>query len=152
MKTTSLSPFSQASGLMLILMLCPVIALAQGQEDLDVTMRMVLDDNELSERVVQELELPEPMQVAPGRPGFEGRDQATEARSQGRALGEQISEQARGNREELPAGRADGKLDLPPELPPGLDDVQEPLPDQNDLPDPDELLDQDLLTQPELND
>ncbi len=159
MTMSGLPGYGQRLGLLVVLALLPVAAFAQGQDDLDVTMRMVLDDDDLSERVVQELELPDVMQVAPapGRPEFDGREQAAEARSQGRALGEQISEQARSNREELPVGRADGQLDLPP----GLDDTRDQLPDLepdlgqdpilDELPESDDLLDQDLLTEPELS-
>lgn len=158
MKVKGLGQSPQRIGMLVILAFSPAAALAQEQHDLDVTMRMVLEDEELSERVVQELELPEPVRMgpAPGRPEFEGRDHAAEARSLGRALGEQISEQARSNREELPVGRADGELGLPP----GLDGLPDSVPDLepdldtdpilDGLPDSGELLDQDLLTEPDL--
>lgn len=142
--------------------LSPAAVLAQAGDDLDVTMRMVLDDDELTERVVQQLELPEPVGMESDRAPreFDGADQAAEARGQGRALGEQISEQVRGNREELPVGRGDGRL----ELPPALDDIRDDLPDLDpdagdggglpdvgDLPDSGDLLDQDLLNDPALD-
>lgn len=156
---TRLPSFSPRLGLVMILALCPLASLAQERGDLDVTMRMVLDDNELSERMVQELELPEPVHMAPGqapdRPEFDGRDQAADARSQGRALGQQISEQARSNREELPVGRPDDRLELPPGLddgrggPPGRGPGRRP--DLDELPKPDEVVGPDRLSEPDLD-
>ena len=86
------------------------------ENELDVTMRMVVDDEDLSGRVVQELQLPEPARLLRGAdgPGAVGRERAAEARERGRALGREISEEARGNRSELRGGKPDEGLEPPP--------------------------------------
>lgn len=94
-------------------LLAPGSLLAQG-DDLDVTMRMVADDAELTDRVIQELELPEPQSRA--LPDDNGRrpGQADDLREQGRALGRQISEEARGRREERAVGGPGNAPEFPP--------------------------------------
>ncbi|MBS3805195.1 MAG: hypothetical protein KGY54_11635 [Oleiphilaceae bacterium] len=112
----------------LCLMAMSANLMAQSPDDLDVTMRMVIDDEDLSGRVVQELQLPEPAMNQSGgaERGSNGRARAEEAREQGRALGRQISEEARGKREDLPAGRRvdntdRGLSDTEPDLDSGPD-------------------------------
>ena len=96
-----------------------------ANDDLDVTMRMVTDDEELTDSVVREIELPRAIERPdnPGKSGSPGLDAASEARERGREFGESMSEKARQSRELIK-----GKPELPerperPELPdaPGLD-------------------------------
>ncbi|WP_349343848.1 hypothetical protein [Marinobacter sp. MMG032] len=110
-------------GFLMVGLLIPVTALAN--EDLDVTMRMVTDDAELTDSVVREIELPRAIESPenPGKSGSRGPDAASEARERGREFGESMSEKARQSRELI-----EGKPELPerperPELPdaPGLD-------------------------------
>lgn len=85
-------------------------------DDLDVTMRMVLDDAELTNSVVREIELPmvTPSELPKGKAKAEagaGFDPANDARTSGRELGQSVAEDAR---------RANGRSDLrrkKPELP-----------------------------------
>lgn len=108
----------------LVLGFClPATTLAD--DDLDVTMRMVTDDAELTDSVVREIELPRAIERPenPGKSGSRGLDAASEARERGREFGESMSEKARQSRELI-----QGKPELPerperPELPdaPGLD-------------------------------
>lgn len=123
-----------------LLMLAPTALRAQESSGLDVTMRMVVDDEELSGRVVQELQLPEPSRLRDGEaePGSAGRERSAEAREQGRALGREISQEARSNRSDLRRGGPEKGLGLPsvdrpekgnerPEVgqPPGLNGLPE---------------------------
>ncbi|WP_228739599.1 hypothetical protein [Marinobacter arenosus] len=68
-------------------------------DDLDVTMRMVLDDAELTESVVREIELPmaNPSELQRGQsaPNLES---AQDARNSSREFGKSIAEDARGAR------------------------------------------------------
>ena len=110
-------------GLLMLGLLVPATTLAN--DDLDVTMRMVTDDEELTDSVVREIELPRAIGKPgnPGESGSRGLDAASEARERGREFGESMSEKARQSRELIK-----GKPELPerperPELPdaPGLD-------------------------------
>ncbi|PPI82538.1 hypothetical protein KEHDKFFH_18760 [Marinobacter maroccanus] len=110
-------------GLLVVGFWVPATTLAN--DDLDVTMRMVTDDAELTDSVVREIELPRAIEKPdnPGKSGSPGRDAASEARERGREFGESMSEKARQSRELIK-----GKPELPerperPELPdaPGLD-------------------------------
>ncbi|MEE3170128.1 MAG: hypothetical protein VX324_08375 [Pseudomonadota bacterium] len=101
-----------------------------ASDDLDVTMRMVTDDAELSESVVRELELPR-LDSSPAVGGnadadSRGLDTAEQARERGRAFGQEMSERARESRD-LTQG-VPGRPEAPdrpqrPELPetPGRD-------------------------------
>lgn len=111
------------TGLLMVGFWIPATALAN--DDLDVTMRMVTDDAELTDSVVREIELPRTIErpESPGKSGDRGLDAASEARERGREFGESMSEKARQSREMIK-----GKPELPerperPELPdaPGLD-------------------------------
>ncbi|WP_373001963.1 hypothetical protein [Marinobacter sp.] len=107
-------------GLLMVGFWVPVTTLAN--DDLDVTMRMVTDDAELTDSVVREIELPRAIERPdnPGKSGSRGLDAASEARERGREFGESMSEKARQSRELIK-----GKPERPerPELPdaPGLD-------------------------------
>jgi len=110
-------------GLLMLGFWVPATTLAN--DDLDVTMRMVTDDAELTDSVVREIELPRAIEKPenPGESGSRGLDTASEARERGREFGESMSEKARQSRELIK-----GKPELPerperPELPdaPGLD-------------------------------
>lgn len=98
---------------------------AHAQEDLDVTMRMVLDEQTLTESVVREIELPEPATVE--RPGemtesrdAPGMDVSRDAREQGRGFGQDMAEQARDSSRERPDR---------PDLPEQVQDARENLPE-----------------------
>lgn len=119
------------AGLVTSVLLAPASAMAQDRDDLDVTMRMVVDDEDLTDNVVQELQLPEPAASGqkPSESGARGRERAEEAREQGRALGRQISEEARGRREDRAPGRPGDDLDPPSGNPGGDRDDAPPRPD-----------------------
>ena len=61
-------------------------------DDLDVTMRMVTDDDSLTDSVVREIELTRPIMLD-ARPG--NSEDAKEARENGREFGQSVAEQAR---------------------------------------------------------
>lgn len=107
--------------------------MAQARDDLDVTMRMVVDDEELTNSVVREIELPEPMpQGSPVRPDRPDIETALDAIEQGREIGETASERASEAREVIDSERpSDDLLDSLP----GEDDI-------TDLPGTDDLLDE----------
>ncbi|MDX1457409.1 MAG: hypothetical protein R3276_07445 [Marinobacter sp.] len=115
---------------------------AHAQDDLDVTMRMVTDDESLGSSFVQELELPEPATNAETA-NFDGSpalDMAQEARESGRAVTETLAEQSRESRDalgtELPGELLD-VLEPEPDSPgldlPGLEDPDLPLVDEDKL-------------------
>lgn len=64
-----------------------------ADDDLGVTMRMVTDDETLTESVVREVELREPVGLKPSE------NPAREAREKGREFGQSASERAREIRE-----------------------------------------------------
>ncbi|SFR83373.1 hypothetical protein SAMN05216203_3398 [Marinobacter daqiaonensis] len=126
-------------------LLSPTSLLAQGRDDLDVTMRMVVDDEDLSDGLVQELQLPASPLARQNERGAKGRQDAEDMREQGRALGRRISEEARDRREERPLGKPGDGLDLPGDSPrddiggerpgPGMDPGNRPeRPDQGARP------------------
>lgn len=78
--------------------LCGVLLLGTplpllADDDLGVTMRMVTDDEKLTESVVKEIELREPVGLKPTE------NPAREARERGREFGRSASERAREIRE-----------------------------------------------------
>ena len=114
---------------------------AYAGDDLDVTMRMVLDDQDLTKSVVREIQLPEP--PAAERAAPEARDKAgaglesaEDARDQGRAFGQEMADQAR---ESANVNRdVPDKPDVPaakperperPELPAAVDEIRDKLPE-----------------------
>jgi hypothetical protein len=86
-------------GALTLVAIIPTTVLAS--EDLDVTMRMVTDDAELSESVVRELELPrlDSSPAVGGNADSRGLDTAEQARERGRAFGQEMSERARESRD-----------------------------------------------------
>ena len=90
-----------------VLLATPVVAVAN--DDLDVTMRMVSDDNDLTESVVREIELSEPVALErrngeagkpPGTPGAErGLEESRDARDRGRDAARSAAERAKDVRE-----------------------------------------------------
>ncbi|GGY83331.1 hypothetical protein [Marinobacter zhanjiangensis] len=104
MNMTRRSP-SFLTSLVAVLLLSPASLMAQDGDDLDVTMRMVADDDDLSEGLIQELQLPESPTDIARKGGEDRRDRADNLREQGRSLGREISEEARGRREERSVGR-----------------------------------------------
>ncbi|MEQ9545858.1 MAG: hypothetical protein RIK85_07615 [Marinobacter sp.] len=120
--------------------------MAQARDDLDVTMRMVVDDEDLTNSVVREIELPEPMITGrserpgtPARPERPDIETALDAMERGQDIGESASERASEARELIDSDRpgSDDLLDLLP----GKDDITD-LPGTGDLlDDAGELLD-----------
>jgi len=107
--------------------------MAQARDDLDVTMRMVVDDEDLSNSVVREIELPEPMVSGrperPGKPETPARPErpdietALDAMERGQEIGESASERASEARELIDSER------------PGSDDFLDSLPGKDDITD-----------------
>lgn len=101
---------------------------ASASEDLDVTMRMVTDDEALTDSVVREIRLERPIGL--GREsGATGEDVAREARENGRAFGQDAAERAREARRLRDEVKKAPVLDNPkPEIPgagkPGTDRPQ----------------------------
>lgn len=103
---------------------------AAAQSDLDITMRMVADDEELDSSFVQEMEIPESVNELDSAEAFETLD-ASELSTEAQELSESLSLQARETRDaldtELPGETAleQPAVDLPdpglnnPELPGG---------------------------------
>lgn len=130
-----------------VLLAVPGLSLAQ--DDLDVTMRMVTDDQELDDSFVQQLELPESVDSPAGAEDFgdmqmDSDDFAAEAREDMLDIEDTLAEESRESRDalgiELP-GEIIGdepELDLPgleePELElPGTDDTDLDLLDDEPL-------------------
>lgn len=91
-----------------------------ADDDLGVTMRMVTDDEKLTESIVKEIELREPVGLKPSE------NPAREARERGREFGQSASERAREIRE---LRGEDGRADAP-EIP-----EEQPLPERPEIPD-----------------
>lgn len=88
-----------------------------ADDDLGVTMRMVTDDEQLTESVVREIELRDPVRLKPSE------NSAREARERGREFGQSASERAREMRELRGNGGRPDMSDIPgttemPEVPP----------------------------------
>lgn len=82
-------------------LLCLVVAMfalsstgAFANDDLDVTMRMVTDDETLTDSVVREIRLNRPIGFESG-PEAKANGIAEEAREQGRAFGQGVADRAR---------------------------------------------------------
>ncbi|MDL0430769.1 hypothetical protein QPM17_06525 [Marinobacter sp. TBZ242] len=129
--------------------LLAVPTLSHAQDDLDVTMRMVTDDQELDDSFVQQLELPEFADTPAAADEFgdmqtDLEDFAAESREDMLDIEDSLSEQSRESRDalgiELPGEliEDDPELDLP-----GLEDPGLELPgtDDTDL----DLLDDETL-------
>ncbi|WP_375176573.1 hypothetical protein [Marinobacter mobilis] len=137
-----------------VLLLMSVVANADNE--LDVTMRMVTDDEALSGGFVQQLELPELLNdMEAVEFGIEnpGQELAADALEVGREAGDTLAEQSRESRDaldtELPGEGVDTspELDLPILEDPGLD---LPILEDPDLPliNEDNLTDGNLLDDP----
>ena len=103
-----------------------------ASDDLDVTMRMVADDQELDDSFVQQLELPESVDAPAGANGFgdmqtDSGDFASDTREDMLDIESTLSEQSRESRDalgiELPGEiiQDEPELDLPGIEDPGLD-------------------------------
>lgn len=107
-------------------LLLAIPATAMAADDLDVTMRMVLDNDELTESVVREIELREPVALerrkneagksAGTSDELRGTDKAREARDKEREAARAAAERAREVREQ---NRQRGRPEKPerPDLP-----------------------------------
>lgn len=107
---------------------------AAAADDLDVTMRMVLDDAELTDSVVREIELPlaTPSELQRNK-AASGLDTAEDARDSGREFGQSVAEDARSakgsvdemrekpERPEMPSDAKDRVQNVRDKTPPGLD-------------------------------
>lgn len=98
-----------------LLLLAPAMAL--GDDDLDVTMRMVTDDAALTESVVREIELREPVALEQRR--SRSGEQAREARNSGQETARSAAERAREARQRNERFEIPGRPDAPgrPERP-----------------------------------
>lgn len=93
---------------LLLILAAPILA-----SDLDVTMRMVEDTDDLTGSVAQEIRLPDlPALSSDGKSGEPasaiGRERARDARERGREFGQSASERARDARRERPGSGPDG--------------------------------------------
>jgi hypothetical protein len=99
---------------------------AHAQDDLDVTMRMVTDDEQLTNSVVRTIELPESPVASPAKQAGKralGNHNACNARELSRQAGQAVAEQARERR-----GQVNG--DRPGSSAPGLSRPERPKPAQ----------------------
>jgi hypothetical protein len=103
------------------LFLCGAPLSVMAQDDLGVTMRMVTDDEKLTESVVREIELRDPVGLGPSEnPAREAR----EARDRGRESVQSASERVREMREIRGRGN-----EIAPDIP------EVPRPERPELPD-----------------
>ncbi|MFB2706859.1 hypothetical protein [Marinobacter shengliensis] len=123
---------ASSSRLMLVAVLAVNAPLALA-DDLDVTMRMVDDSEDLTGAVTREIRLPE----LPGLRRHErgntlapGRATAEEARERGRDFGQSVSERAR----EVRGGNPDIGRDSLPETVRDLDELRPELPSPSSRP------------------
>jgi len=106
------------------LFLCGAPLSVMAQDDLGVTMRMVTDDEKLTESVVREIELRDPVGLGPSEnPAREARE-AREARDRGRESVQSASERVREMREIRGRGN-----EIAPDIP------EVPRPERPELPD-----------------
>lgn len=130
-----------------VLLAVPGLSLAQ--DDLDVTMRMVTDDQELDDSFVQQLELPESVDSPAGAEDFgdmqmDADDFATETREDMLDIEDTLAEESRESRDALGIELPGEIIGDEPELDlPGLEEPELELPgtDDTDL----DLLDDDPL-------
>lgn len=130
-----------------VLLAVPGLSLAQ--DDLDVTMRMVTDDQELDDSFVQQLELPESVDSPAGAEDFgdlqmDSDDFAAETREDMLDIEDTLAEESRESRDALGIELPGEIIGDEPELDlPGLEEPELELPgtDDTDL----DLLDDDPL-------
>ncbi len=104
-----------------LLLLLTITGPADASEDLDVTMRMVDENENITDSVTREIRLPELPGLRRGdnrsrAQDAPGRQLKEQARERGRAFGQSVSEQARESRPGRPETPAQGR---PPERPGG---------------------------------
>ena len=120
--------------LLMGLLLSP--GLAAAPSDLDITMRMVADDEELDSSFVQEMQIPDSVNELDGNESFETLD-ASELSTEAQELSESLSLQARETRDalgvELPG---ESEFEQPGAELPGVDLPEPDLP-IGELPDTD---------------
>ena len=104
---------------------------AAAQSDLDITMRMVADDEELDSSFVQEMEIPESVTELDSAEAFEALD-ASELSTEAQELSESLSLQARETRDALDTELPGETLLEQPAV-----DLPDPGLDNPDLPDTD---------------
>lgn len=115
-----------------------VSAVANAEDDLDVTMRMVTDDSALENSFVQELQLPEPvsgLDASGFGDGNPGQELAADALEVGRNAGDALAEQSRESRDALDLELPGESIDTSPEL--DSPDLENPGLDLPNLEDPD---------------
>lgn len=130
MHTVRRLPFVLTS-LMAVVLLTPGIVLAQGSDELDVTMRMVADDDDLANSLIQELQLPDSPNGAVGNGDESRRGRADDLRQQGRSLGREVSAEARARREEQSLGRPGSDSAFSPDNPRSQIGDDRPAPDRD---------------------
>lgn len=121
---------ARLSGGLLPALLLAALAPTAAASDLDVTMRMVEDTEDLTSAVTREIRLPDLPALTPDEKAGEaakspGRERSRDARERGREFGQSAPERARdarGNKPEfgidgLPEAARDAR-DRKPELPP----------------------------------
>jgi hypothetical protein len=113
-------------------------ALSWAQDDLDVTMRMVADDQELDDSFVQQLELPQSVDAPAGTNGFgdmqtDSGDFASDTREDMLEIESTLSEQSRESRDALGVELPGEIIQDEPELDlPGIEDPELELPGTGD--------------------
>lgn len=113
-------------------------ALSWAQDDLDVTMRMVADDQELDDSFVQQLELPQSVDAPAGANGFgdmqtDSGDFAADTREDMLEIESTLSEQSRESRDALGVELPGEIIQDEPELDlPGIEDPELELPGTGD--------------------
>lgn len=112
--------------------------LSQAQDDLDVTMRMVTDDQELDDSFVQQLELPESVDSPARAEDFgdmqmDSDDFAAETREDMLEIEDTLAEESRESRDALGIELPGEIIGEEPELDlPGLDEPELELPGTDD--------------------
>ncbi|QBM16916.1 hypothetical protein MARI_10200 [Marinobacter sp. JH2] len=103
---------------------------ASAEPDLDVTMRMVMDDESLDDSFVQEMELPDSVNELTLGESFETPD-IDDLKNEAREMQESLASEARETRDAL-------ELELPQEQPSDLPELElgEPELPTDNLPDP----------------
>lgn len=123
--------------MMTVALLAGLSAPVFAQDELDITMRMVTNDDQLTDSVVREIELPDTPVVSPQ--GLRNRDEPGAAAQQGRELGKSVSERAREVRGIVGEGAGGARPELPDVSNPGNGPGERPdipgRPQDDNLPD-----------------
>lgn len=152
MNSNILTPWL-APAIFCVLLAAP--GLSRAQDDLDVTMRMVTDDQELDDSFVQQLELPDSVDAPAGAADFgdmqtDPEDFAAEAREDMLEIEETLAEESRESRDALGIELPGEIIEDAPELDFDLEDPELELPGTDDI-DLDLDTDLDLLEDDPLN-